>query len=66
MKLHTAPQLATLPNARLIRRHDAVRSVWQSTPKENTAHRCACRMSVLSDAARLQMSTMNTASLSLA
>ncbi len=54
MKHRTPEHLAALPNARLIRRHDALRRVWQFTRSENTANRCAARMSVIATAARLQ------------
>lgn len=33
--------------ARLIRRHDRIRAVWQRTKSLNTARRCECRLSVI-------------------
>ena len=50
----TPEQLATLPNARLVRRFDAVRRVWQRTKSSNTAERCWLRLSVIATAARMQ------------
>lgn len=63
--MKTPESLATLPNSRLMRRHDAVRAVWQRTPSENTAKRCRARLSVICAAASLQTSTPVAASLSL-
>lgn len=33
--------------AKLIRRHDRIRAVWQRTKSLNTARRCECRMSAV-------------------
>lgn len=38
--------------AKLIRRYDRIRAVWQRTKSLNTVRRCECRMSALATQAR--------------
>lgn len=55
--LRTPESLAALPNARLMRRADAIRSLYQRTPSANTANRCRARLSVIQSAAAIQTSS---------
>lgn len=51
--------------AKLIRRYDRIRAVWQRTPSANTAERCRLRMASMMRQAREDFDRTITATLPL-